>query len=423
MPLFSRMARSPLRLPAFRTLWLGMVVSRLGDQFTIIALLWFVLELTGSGTALALALLCFSLPAIITSPLLGRLLDRTQPRLVMVADNVGRAFVISAIPLLFWLGTLQMWMVYGLVALAGALAPATGVGVRVVMPHLVPDDELENANGLASVSEQFSYLAGPGLAGLLVAAFGGPTVMLIDAVSFLVMATFLQLLPDVERNRDAEPLMNRRSFMGFGTLLGLQAPRVITVISVVFFFSYGPLEPALPIYARDTLRGGATAYGLLWSGFGVGALVGLLAIPFVAKQPRPGVLFALIALLWGALLLPLMFLTNLPLAMLFLGLAGCAWAPYSTVEISLLQRLVPEHLRGEMFGARSTVMVAVSPLGVLTGGLLLDTLSAPVVIGVSALACVASGAGGLLSPTLREISRAGEEETIALASQTVPSGK
>ncbi len=244
--------------------------------------------------------------------------------------------------------------------------------------------------------------------------------MLIDAASFLVMAAFLHSLPDIGREWDAGARTGRRSFMGFGTLLGLRAPRIITALSVVFFFSYGPLEPALPIFARDTVHGGATAYGLLWSGFGVGALVGLLAIPFVGRQPRPGVVFALIAILWGTLLLPLVFLTNLPLAMLFLGLAGCAWAPYSTVEISLLQRLVPKHLRGEVFGARGTVMVAVAPLGVLAGGILLDTLSAPEVIGISALACVAAGIGGLLSPTLREIRKAGGEETLEFASQKGP---
>lgn len=419
----AKIARSPLRLPAFRSLWLGMVISRLGDQFAIIALLWFVLELTGSGTALALVLLCYSLPAIVTSPLLGRLLDRRQPRLVMVADNVGRALVIGAIPLLFWLGVLHLWMVYALVALAGALVPATGVGVRVVLPHLVPDAELEHANGLASVSEQFSYLAGPGLAGVLVAAFGGPAVLLIDVASFLVMAAFLAALPDVGRGRDAETPKRGRSLFGFGTLLGLKAPRVITVVSVVFFFSYGPLEPALPLYARDTLHAGAAAYGLLWTGFGAGALVGLLAIPFVGRRPRPGVVFATIAVLWGALLSPLVFLTSLPLAVLALGLAGCAWAPYSTVEISLLQRLVPERVRGEAFGARSTVMVAVAPLGVLAGGLLLGVLAAPAVIGVSALACIAAGAGGLLSPPLRAIRRAGGGEAVELPMPAAPSGK
>ena len=60
--------RSPLQRPAFRRLWLGLVISRLGDQFTIIALVWFVLQLTGSGVAIGLVVFCFQLPTIISSP-------------------------------------------------------------------------------------------------------------------------------------------------------------------------------------------------------------------------------------------------------------------------------------------------------------------------------------------------------------------
>ncbi len=101
---FGLLARSPLRLPDYRRLWLGLVISRLGDMFTVIALLWFVLELTGSGTALSLLLLCFSLPALLTSPLLGWLLDHYQPRDIMLLDNLARALVIGAIPLLYWPG-------------------------------------------------------------------------------------------------------------------------------------------------------------------------------------------------------------------------------------------------------------------------------------------------------------------------------
>ena len=139
--------RSPLRLPAFRRLWLGLVISRLGDQFTVITLLWFVLDLTGSATALSVVLLCFSLPAIVTSPLLGRLLDRYQPREIMLLDNLARALVIGAIPVVYWFGGLTLWVLYGLALLAGALAPATSVGIGVILPHLGPDAELEQANG------------------------------------------------------------------------------------------------------------------------------------------------------------------------------------------------------------------------------------------------------------------------------------
>src|SRR5512146_1400228 len=112
---------SPLRQPAFQRLWLGLSVSYLGDQFTIITLLWFVLQLTGSGAAVGLVILCFDLPGVVTGALLGRLLDRVQPRLVMGLDNLIRAALIATIPALYALGALQLWHVFTLAALAGAL--------------------------------------------------------------------------------------------------------------------------------------------------------------------------------------------------------------------------------------------------------------------------------------------------------------
>src|SRR5712692_808764 len=129
--------RSPLHHPAFRRLWLGLVISRLGDQFTMIALIWFVLQLTGSGVAIGLVVLCFQLPTIISSPLMGKLLDRYQPRIVMAVDNFGRACIVAAIPALYWLGVLQLWMVFVLALFSGILSPATEVGCRIVIPRLV----------------------------------------------------------------------------------------------------------------------------------------------------------------------------------------------------------------------------------------------------------------------------------------------
>src|SRR5215813_682769 len=113
---------APLRNGAFQRLWLGVSVSYLGDQFTTIALLWFVLQLTGSGAAVGLVILCFKLPGVVTGAALGRLLDRYQPRLVMGIDNLARAALIAAIPTLHVLGVLHTWHVYALALLAGALS-------------------------------------------------------------------------------------------------------------------------------------------------------------------------------------------------------------------------------------------------------------------------------------------------------------
>ncbi len=403
-----QLKRNPLRDYRFRRLWLGLVISRMGDMFTSIALLWFVLDLTGSGAALGGVLFCFSVPAIVTSPFLGRLLDIFQPRLVMGLDNFLRALIIGAMPTLYWLGLLQLWVIYLLALLAGVLTPASNVGVRVLMPEMVPNDELEAANGLLSASEQFSVLISPALAGFLITLVGGPPVLLIDAASFLVMSFLLFSLPDVKRHSHAAVLPGtpeKRLLSGFSALFQLKEVRIISTISFVFFLAYMPLEPALPLYSREQLATDASGYGLLWSAFGAGAVLGLLFIPYLSRYSHPGRVFSAIAIAWGALLVPLVWLTSLPLAMLFFAVAGCAWAPYTTIETTLLQRLIPAHLRGQVFGARSTLISASGPLGVFIGSVLLQFLTANLVIGISALACILAGLGGLLSPRLRQINR------------------
>ena len=188
-----------MRHPAFQRLWLGLSISYLGDQFTIIALLWFVLRLTGSGAAVGLVILCFDLPGVVTGAILGRLLDRYQPRLVMGYDNLARAALIAAIPTLYALGSLQLWHVFVLALLAGALSPATAAGVRAFVPHLVDDAALDRANALTATSLQFSYLAGPVAAGFAVARLGGPWALFIDAATFLLMGLLVLTLPTITR--------------------------------------------------------------------------------------------------------------------------------------------------------------------------------------------------------------------------------
>lgn len=393
------------RNPAFQRLWLGLSISYLGDQFTIITLLWFVLQLTGSSAAVGLVILCFDLPAVATGTILGGLLDRYQPRLVMAFDNLARAALIAAIPALYALGWLQLWHVFVLASLAGALSPATTAGVRAFVPHLVDDAGLDRANALTAASLQFSYLAGPVAAGFAVARFGGPWALFIDAASFLLMGLLVLTLPTIAREPYVAQPANAKRWLGFGALFSLRCVPAITLLSLVFFFSYGPLEAALPVYSRETLHAHANGYGLLWTGFGVGAFAGVLTLTRLSQRWRPSIALPTIAVLWGVLLCPLFFVRQLPLAMLFLGMAGASWAPYTPMETTLLQRLVPAGLRGQVFGARHSIVVAATPLGAAFGGLLLQYLPAPLVIAISGVACILAGLGGLLSPSLRQLQR------------------
>jgi predicted MFS family arabinose efflux permease len=401
---------APLRHPAFQRLWLGLTISYLGDQFTLITLLWFVLQLTGSGAAVGLVILCFDLPGVLTGALLGRLLDRCQPRLVMGFDNLARAALIAAIPALYALGSLQLWHVLVLALLAGALSPATTAGVRAFVPHLVDDAALDRANALTAASLQLSYLAGPVAAGFAVARLGGPWALFIDAASFLLMGLLALTLPTIAREPRVARLAAAQRWPllgGFRALFSLPHVPALTLLSLVFFFSYGPLEAALPVYSRQALHANAGAYGLLWTGFGMGAFAGVLTLTKLSRRWPPGIALPMIAVLWGALLCPLFFIRKLPFAMLFLGVAGASWAPYTPMETTLLQRLLPAEIRGQVFGARHSLLVAASPLGAAFGGVLLQYLSAPLVIAISGLACILAGLGGLVSPSLRQLQRGG----------------
>jgi hypothetical protein len=172
----------------------------------------------------------------------------------------------------------------------------------------------------------------------------------------------------------------------------------------VFFFSYGPLEAALPLYSDAILQTDAQGYGLLWSALAVGALIGTLSSTVISRHLRLGVALPLIALLWGASLLPMVFINELWSACGLLFVGGLMWGPYTPMETTLLQRNVPRAQLGRVFGARSTLLIGGSPLGLATGGILLAFVPSTIVIALSACACILVGLSGLISPTFRDVS-------------------
>jgi len=391
------------RYPAFGRLWVGRSISLFGDAFTLIALPWFVLQITDSGTATASILLTLQLPAILTSLAIGSLIDRFQPRAIITIDNSLRTLIFGLIPILYWFGLLELWMLFLLTFLAGMLVPATEVGSRSVLPELVEDKDLDTANMLWSFSLNLSLVVGPVFAGILVAWFGGPSVLLIDAATFAVMAVLAMTLPILKRSepRMQAPLSER---LGLHQLWKLKVVRFTTLLSLVLFFSYGPLEAALPLYSKVILHTNARGYGFLWSALAVGALIGTLSRDWLSKRMPFGIALPLIALLWGASLLPMAFTDQLWPACGLLFLGGLMWGPYTPMETTLLQRNVPKEQLGRVFGARSTLLTGGSPLGLAVGGILLAFVPATRVIAFSALAGILVDVGGLASPGFRVLS-------------------
>lgn len=392
------------RFPGLGKLTLGSLFSETADEFASIAIIWIVLTTTGSPAQAGLAVLFRRAPEIVSGPLLGAWFDRWSPVRLTAIGYAIRAGAIGGIAMLAMSGSFDIWVVFALCAIMGITNPLAKVGTRVLTPMLIPKRDLHVANGVLTIGDQFPYLVGPVLGGTM-AGFFGTWSLLIPAVLCL-FATLLVLGVRVRPELRATPAAGgprkpRNSFAaGFGPMITVPVVRAMMILTVVYFVFYGPLLTAVPVFARDNLDGGGATYGAMWSAMGVGALAGLVIVPRLARF-RPAVINSVGATLWGAILLPLVLVHDLPIALVIMFVGGFVWAPYASTEISVIQNAVSADQHGAVFGARRSVIVASSPTGAALGGLMLEHFSAASVIGLSALACVIGGLACLALPSVR----------------------
>lgn len=366
-----------LRNAGFRRFWLGLTVSRCGSAFTVVALSWLVLDLAGPRE-LGLVLLCSGAPILVSGPIAGRLLDRFPARLLLGWDNALRGVLIAVLPVLDHVGGLRVVHICVVAAMSAALAAVSEVAAGVLVPRLIPDEDLEPANSLLSVNWELAAIAGPPMAGLLVGTTGIGAALLVDAASFAVMSLLSFRLPNL-------PLPSRpeRSRPAFAVLARYPAAVVLTFCATGFLFLSGATDLLYPVYALNVLRDGAFAFGVLLGAAGAGGLCGVLfGLPLFLRLPRRLRLPVVIAA--GAPALAGLVLTDVPaVAAALVAVASFVWGPFYAIERSAFQRGVPDEVLGQVTGARTAVCSLGFPLGSAAGGLL---FAGPTSVAVIALA-------------------------------------
>ena len=390
---------------AFRRFWLGMMISRAGDAFTLVALSWVVLDIAGA-LQLGVVLACFGLPRIVSGPIVGRVLDRSDPRLLLAADNATRGMLIAAVPVLLWLHDLAIADLYGIAVASALLSAVTEVAESALVPRMVDDEHLEGANSLLAANWELASIGGPVLSGVIVATVGAGVALLLDAISFAVMAALCLSLPafrpaDPGPRADPGPGAAGRNWLGLGILLRFPIVLVLTACSVGMLSLDGVCTVLYPVYCRTFLHVTAAGYGVLVAAASIGALAGVIAGPgLFARLPPRLRISAVIA--GGAPLFGLLrFAPDLPAAAVALGLAAFSWGPYFAVDRTVVQRLVPDDVRSRLVGARMTISSLGFPLGSLTGGALIGAVGVRAMILVVAGAYLALGSLPLLASGLR----------------------
>jgi MFS family permease len=420
-------AASPLGVRNFRLLWIGESVSLLGDQFTLIAYPWLVLQLTGDALILGTVMALMGIPRALFMLIGGALVDRFSPRTIMLVTNAARLVLVGMLAALTLSDTIQLWMLYGFALLFGLADAFYFPGQSSIVPQILDKDQLQSGNTIVQGTAQLGLFLGPVLAGGLIALVGGtasasadalPSMIGIgvafgiDALSFLASIGALWLMRPrraVELDEDQRSVIQSIA-AGMRYLWQNEALRFILILIVASnFFIMGPMMIGIPVLAKTTLAEGAAAYGIVMSAFGGGALVGIILSGVLPRlnPARMGTILLTIQALMGVALALLPLSTATAYAAVMALIMGAVNGYVNISFFTWLQKRVPEHLMGRVMSVIMFASVGLTPVSTALAGVLIDWNLTAVFIGGGILMALVT----LLSLTSRAVRDMGMQVT------------
>ncbi|MGZ3629768.1 MAG: MFS transporter [Ktedonobacteraceae bacterium] len=393
--------------PDFVKLWIGQTVSYFGSGITGIALpLTAVLILAATPVQMGILGALDGVSVLVISLLAGVWVDRVRRRPLMIASDLGRAFILSTIPLAALLGVLAIWQLYIVAALAGMLTVIFNVASSAYVPSLIPQESLVEGNSKLGMSDALAEIGGPAVAGPLIQLLSAPFAILFDAFSFLFSACCLGLIHKPEsRPATPGPRKSIRSDLVEGLRLVWQNPLLRSLAASAGIFSlFGNFIGALyALYIIRQIGAPPIFLGLLVATGGLSALLGAFLAERVIHRFGLGRMVGIGLFIYGAtgLLIPLAGgSVTFSLILLFLSqfLGDVFVSIYFITDVSLRQSIVPSNLLGRTNASMQFLSQGLAPLGALLAGILGTTIGLRFTILIGVLGVMLAGALLLLSP-------------------------
>jgi MFS family permease len=401
--------RQGFRNRQFRLLALGYGVSSFGDGMSALAVAWLAIEISSPahrGFAVGGAVAAYTLPGA-GGILLRRWLGPLATRRLLLLGCGLRGVCLGAIAPLFYLGRLGIGTYVVLLAGSALLASWATAARYTLVAETLPEPIRLAGNALLGTLLNIGIVAGPAAAGAITAAVGAAAVLALDAMSWLIYgaSVILARAPIAAVAADTAPInlatmanhpsiaakpgavgaiddADRRSalrmILGNRTLLGL------LILTLAFFFLYGPVEVALPLFVKQDIHGSAALLGAFWTAFGLGALTGSFAFGVIRRAPLFPVAIAIV-LGWGAMLAVVPFV-DAAIGIGAFALGGMIYAPYPTLVTTFLQQQATGRELTTLSAAWTSATMLAAPLGAAAGGPLVAAVGASNALLVSALA-------------------------------------
>jgi MFS family permease len=391
----------------FLKFWTGSAISDVGSQVTALALpLIAALTLDATPWQMGLLTASGSAPVLLVGLFAGVWVDRLRRRPLMIATDVGRAVVLSAIPLAAIAGVLRMEILYVVMLLAGALTVLFDVAHLSFVPTLVAADRLVEANSKIETTSAAAQVAGPSLGGVLVSGLGAPFAVLVDALSFLCSALF------VTWTRVAEPAPASRgarsgvlSEIGEGLRVVIHdgIRRALAGCSATTVLFGRMFLAVYVLYMTRHLGLSAVGVGLVFGTGGIGSLIGSIVAAPIARRFGPGWTMIGAQIVFGltGLFVPVAVLVPAVALPMIVASEFCQWMAllvYYVNAISVRQAITPDRLQGRVNATMRFLAGGANPIGALIGGALGSAIGVPLTLVVASFGMLLSFLWLLPSP-------------------------
>jgi MFS family permease len=387
----------------FLLLWAGQFVSQMGDRLAMVAFPWLVYQRTGSALGTGAVFALYTLPYVLFGAFAGVVIDRFNKRVVMIAADVVRAGLVLLVP---FAATRSLPAVYVLSFVIASAAVFFDPCKLAILPDLVSKDRLLRANSLLATGENLTEIVGYALAGFLLAYVSTATAFRIDSLTFAVSAIAITLMRYHAPARAAAEQVASSFWLelreGLSFLRHHHALWMNTLMVVAFVAGLGASYPLTFLLAVRTLDAGTEAFGIFEAVIAIGYLVGSLALATLATRVPKGLAMAIGWATMGVSLVAVAVTTGVWQACIPFAVLGLANAVALIALDTWLQDVIPEQLRGRVFGARFTLTQGTYALSVLVGGALAAVFDVRALLIVAGVLMAIPGIAALFVREIRD---------------------
>ena len=392
----------------FSLLWVGQLISLLGDRIHVIAL-GALVATRGSPLEVGLVFAATAVPSVVLGPIAGVLVDRWDRRRTMIACDVVRGLLVLAVPFAF---EIHIGLVYLMAFLISTVTLLFRPAKTAVVPAIVKERDLVAANSAMAVPETAADLIGYPVAGLIVTALSAVigAAFALDAVTYVLSAVLIWSMVVPRQIEEAEEPMSigsvwREMREGFAFLWNERALRSNTLLSTMAQVAVGAEIVVSLLYAKDVVDRGSLSfeqlYSMLLTAIAVGSvLAGIFVGAIGERWPKgPVVIAGFIGM--GLSLIAAALVTNPVLAIIAFFFTGAANMLFIIPTITLFQQRTPQRLMGRVVSSRQALVFGSIAASMGLSGYLAGILGPAVVLGVSGAICAAAGLIGIAVPSMR----------------------